>query len=262
METVSVTVDLLILLFFTGCGAGFVDSIAGGGGLIALPVILATGVPPQLALGTNKFQASFGSFSAAYNFIQKGEVEIRKCGIGILFTLIGAAVGSVAVQLISKELLRHAIPVMLLGVLAYTALSRGLGDQDRPQRMPTQPFYILFGLLLGGYDGFFGPGTGSFWTAALVSLLGYNLTRASGYTRVMNFTSNIVAFALFALGGNVLYSVGVSMAVGQFIGARIGSGLAIRKGARFIRPVFMAVVFVTILRLAYTNYAKAFFLAL
>ena len=115
-------------------------------------------------------------------------------------------------------------------------------------------FYLIFGTTLGFYDGFFGPGAGSFWTAALLVFLGMEMTAAAGHTRVMNFTSNIVALGLFALGDNVLYSAGLTMAAGQIIGARVGSGLAIKKGAGFIRPPFLTVVFITILRLIHVNY--------
>jgi hypothetical protein len=138
----------------------------------------------------------------------------------------------------------------------YTLLNRQLGFKRRDARMSQQVFFILFGLGLGFYDGFFGPGTGSFWTAALLVLLGYDMTQAAGTTRIMNFTSNIVALCVFMVSHNVLYRAGICMAVGQIIGARIGSGLAIRNGARFIRPLFLAVVFLTIARLGYLYYFR------
>ena len=117
-------------------------------------------------------------------------------------------------------------------------------------------FFLLFGTTLGFYDGFFGPGTGSFWTAALLVFMGHDMTQAAGTTRVMNFTSNIVALGVFMLGGNVLYAAGICMALGQIIGARLGSQLAIQNGARFIRPIFLSVVFLTIARLGYLNYVE------
>ncbi|MCA1793094.1 MAG: TSUP family transporter, partial [Desulfobacteraceae bacterium] len=125
---------------------------------------------------------------------------------------------------------------------------------------PAQPkmgqhlFYVLFGLGLGFYDGFFGPGTGSFWTGALLIFLGLDMTRAVGTTRVMNFVSNVVALAMFIIGGNVLWSAGLAMAAGQIIGARAGSSLAIKRGAGFIRPFFLTMVFLTIVRLIYVTY--------
>jgi uncharacterized membrane protein YfcA len=120
--------------------------------------------------------------------------------------------------------------------------------------MKEKTFFLIFGLILGFYDGFFGPGTGSFWTAGIMMFLGLNMTKASGYTRVMNFTSNICALVIFIAGGKVIWSIGLCMAGGQVIGARIGSGMAIKNGAKFIRPFFMAVVLITVVRLLYVNY--------
>ncbi len=249
----TITYGILILLFVTGLVAGFVDSIAGGGGLVTLPALLAVGLPPQVALGTNKLQGSFGTLSSSYNYIQKGEVNLRTCSTGIVFTFTGAVLGAWAVQMIAPGFIKHVIPLLLLVVLLYTIFSPGLGFEDRRPRMNPPMFFLIFGLALGFYDGFFGPGTGSFWMAALCIFLGSNMARAAGITRVMNFTSNIVALSLFVIGHNVLYKVGLVMALGQIIGARIGSNLAIKKGAVFIRPIFLTVVLLTIARLVYQN---------
>ena len=252
--TTELTMGVLALLFTTGLAAGFVDSIAGGGGLISLPILLSIGLPPQLALGTNKLQGTCGALSSVINYTRKGVVNPKKCATGIAFTFMGAALGAITIQSIRAGLIRPLIPAMLLAVFIYTLCSPDLGRDSRAPRMKSLPFYALFGTALGFYDGFFGPGTGSFWTGALLAFLGMEMTTAAGHTRVMNFTSNIVALALFALGGNVLYSAGLTMAAGQIIGARVGSGLAIKRGAGFIRPLFLVVVFATILRLIYVNY--------
>lgn len=243
-----------ILFFLTGLTAGFVDSVAGGGGLIALPVLVSSGLPPQLALGTNKLQGSFGTFSATVNFISKGKVNFRGCIKGILFTFIGAVTGAWVIQQIQAGFIRHLIPFMLLFVFFYTLFVKDLGKAQREPKMKGDLFFFIFGITLGFYDGFFGPGTGAFWTGAMLILLGMEITSATGTTRIMNFTSNIVALAVFIAGGNVLYSVGLTMGAGQIIGARAGSGIAIKKGASFIRPVFLTVVFLTIIRLIYVNY--------
>lgn len=246
--------DILFLLFLAGLASGFVDSIAGGGGLISLPVLLSVGMPPQLALGTNKLQATFGVLTAAINYTRKGTVDLKACWLGVIMTIIGAMSGAWIVQKVDSDFMRHLVPVLLLLVLIYTVFSKNLGLNDRKARLPQTLFFILFGLSLGFYDGFFGPGTGSFWTAALLLFLGSNLTKAVGITKIMNFTSNIVALTVFVIGGNVYYTAGITMAVGQIIGARVGSNLAIKKGTRFIRPVFIAVVLATIIRLLYLNY--------
>ncbi len=224
--------------------------------MIALPVLLSVGLPPHLALGTNKLQGSFGTLSASLNYIRNGKVHLPELVTGIIFTFCGAGLGAWIIQLLEPGFIRHIIPIMLLAVFFYTLWAKDLGVRNRKAAMDIKIFFFIAGSLLGFYDGFFGPGTGSFWMAALILLLGYDMTRAAGTTRIMNFTSNIVALTVFVIGQKVLYSAGISMAIGQFIGARIGSGLAIQKGARFIRPIFLAVVFLTIARLGYLNYIK------
>lgn len=248
------TAEIAALLLMTGLLAGFVDAIAGGGGLIALPVILSIGLPPQLALGTNKLQGTFGTLSSSYHFFRKGQVDFRKALPGILFTFAGAAAGTLVVQRLDSSFLGRIVPVMLAGVLVYTFLSRKMGTTQTVPKMAAFRFYLLFGLGLGFYDGFFGPGTGSFWMAGFCVFMGFDMTRSAGFTRTMNFTSNIVSLTVFIIGGNVLFSVGLLMAAGQIVGARLGSNLAIQNGARFIRPIFMAVVGLTVARLIYLHY--------
>ena len=253
MESFEITIQLALFLFATGFLAGLVDSIAGGGGLIALPVLLSIGLPPQIALGTNKLQGCFGTFSAACNFVQKKEVLLREAIAGICFTLVGAALGAWLVQQLSARFIEPLVPVLLLGVLVYTFFLPKLGFTDRDPKIPLFFFSMIFGILLGFYDGFFGPGTGSFWTLACMAIMGMNMTKASGYTKIMNFTSNFVALSLFILGGNVFFTVGFIMAFGQVLGAVTGSNLAIKNGASFIRPIFLSVVLLTIARLIYLN---------
>ena len=254
MEGVSFTWDLFLLLSGAGFLAGFVDSIAGGGGLIALPVLLFIGLPPQAALGTNKLQGSFGTFSASYHYIKKGRASLRGAIPGIVFTLAGSLAGAFLVQSLDSHIIEPLIPVLLLVVFVYTFFSTRIGFNENPPKMRASLFYLLFGLLLGFYDGFFGPGTGSFWTAGFMFFLGFGMTRATGHTKIMNFTSNIVSLACFGLGNNIYYAVGLTMALGQVVGARIGSGMAIKRGALFIRPVFLSIVFLTIVRLIYDTF--------
>ena len=246
------TITSFLLLLGGGFCAGFVDSIAGGGGLIALPLLLSLGLPPQTALGTNKLQGSFGTFSSSLNYIRKGKVRLRENYAGIIFTFIGAALGTWTIQQLDPAFLEYAIPVLLFAIFIYTLLSPKLGYKEQPARLSLPIFFAIFGLGLGFYDGFFGPGTGSFWMAALLIVGGFNMTKAAGTTRIMNFVSNIIALTLFALGGHILYSAGIVMALGQFLGAYVGSNLAIRNGARIIRPIFLTVVFLTLLKILYS----------
>ncbi len=244
------------ILFLTGLVAGFVDSIAGGGGLITLPVWLALGIPPQIALGTNKLQATFGSLSAAWHYTNSKLVSLRQCKLGFTFTFIGAAAGTLVVQQLDPAFLKRFIPVILIAIIIYLTLRPRLGDKDLHPRMPEKPFYIIAGLGLGFYDGFLGPGTGSFWTIALMLGLGFNLTKATGYTKVMNVASNISSLIFFGAAGKVLYGAGLTMGIGQLIGARIGSGMVVTRGAKFIRPIFITMVLAITLKLLYDVYRK------
>ncbi|MEJ2639997.1 MAG: TSUP family transporter, partial [Desulfosarcinaceae bacterium] len=157
------SVPTILLLAAGGLCAGFVDSIAGGGGMIALPVLLTAGLPPHMALGTNKLQSSFGSFTATLNYARKGLVRPREMVWGIVATALGAGLGTLAIQQVSATVLKGIIPVMLAVVFLYTLCSPDLGYSDTAPRLKKNLFYLVMGSLLGFYDGFFGPGTGSFW---------------------------------------------------------------------------------------------------
>jgi len=228
------------VLFITGLTAGFVDSIAGGGGLITVPVLLSSGLPPQYALGTNKLQATFGSGSAAFHFADL--VKLDNCIHGMIFTAIGAGAGTLLVQLVDPTLLKLIIPWLLIALAIYLLVKPGLGRAQREARMASNRFHLIFGLLIGFYDGFFGPGTGTFWAMAYVMFLGYDLTQATAHTKIMNFMSNIISLLVFVLGGYVLLIPGIVMGLGQLIGARLGSRTVIKHGASFIRPIFLTVV--------------------
>lgn len=243
-----------VIFFFAGFLAGFVDSIAGGGGIITVPVLLASGMPPHIALATNKLQSSFGSFTASLNYIKKGLVKLEDVYWGIFFTFIGASLGTYSILLMDAEILRKIIPVMLVTIFLYTLFTPKLGSQDRHHVLKPKLFYFIFGIAIGFYDGFFGPGTGSFWTIAIVMLLGLNLKSATAQTKVMNFTSNIVSLSVFIIGGQVLWVVGILMGIGQMLGAFIGSTLVVKKDVKFIRVFFLCIVGITILKLIYDNY--------
>ena len=245
---------LLPVLFAGAAVAGWIDAIAGGGGLVTIPLLLAFGLPPQTVLGTNKFQASFGSFTAAAYHVRKGTVRLDDALPGILYTLAGAALGTMAVQLVSASLLTGIIPFLLLAIAVYMLFTPSLGHRPENPRFRRGVFYAAAGLGFGFYDGFFGPGVGSFWAIAFVLGLGFTLTTATGYTKVMNFTSNIVSCVLFLAGGHVWFAAGIVMGAGQILGSRIGSGMVIRRGVKFIRPIFVTMVILTTLNLLYNRF--------
>lgn len=256
MEASLDTLSLFTGIFLWGGGflAGFVDSIAGGGGIISLPVLLSVGIPPHQALGTNKLQGSFGSFTAAVNYTRKGLVDFKAILPGILFTALGAVLGTVAIQLLSADFLKHVIPILLAAVFLYTLFSPDMGSRESEPKMAALFFYLLVGLGLGFYDGFFGPGTGSFWTLLFVLLLGLDLKKATAHTKITNFTSNFIALSVFIIGGKVLFLAGFIMGCGQMVGAYVGSRLVIRNGVGFVRVFFLTVVAVTVARLFYVTY--------
>ena len=248
--------DFWVYLVFFGAAflAGFIDAIAGGGGLIALPVIMAMGIPPHVALATNKLQGTFGSFTAAINFAKKGMINFKDIFIGIVFTFIGACIGTVLILFLSTKFLQLIIPFFLVAIFIYTLFMPKIGDEDKQARINTRFFYIIFGLLLGFYDGFFGPVAGSFWTFAMVLLIGLNMKKAVAHTKVLNFTSNIVSLGVFIVGGQVLWVVGLLMGFGQIIGAYFGSNMVIKKDVKFIRTIFLIMVGATILKLFYSYF--------
>lgn len=244
------------LLFATGLFAGLVDSIAGGGGIISLPVLLNLGLPVPVALGTNKFQACFGSVSATFHYARQGLIDWSSCRVGILMTAAGALAGAVAVRSIDGHVLEKIMPWLLGAIVVYSIVRPQAGSADHPPRMRTGVFFTAFGLGLGFYDGFFGPGTGSFWTIALIAVQGFNFVRATACTKLMNATSNVAGLALFAAAGSVDYAAGAVMGAGQLAGAKLGTHLVLKKGARFIRPIFLTMVVLTVLRLVYVNLSR------
>lgn len=243
------------VLFLVGLVAGTVDAVAGGGGLITVPALLNLGLPVPLALGTNKFQSSFGSVSASIHFLRCRAVTLHECRIGIFTTLAGSLLGAFTVQQVDSDLLSNIVPWLLAAILLYSLLRPKVGTEDHPPKLPASLFFTGFGLALGFYDGFFGPGTGSFWAIALILLLGQNFARATAFTKIMNATSNVAALALFAFAGLVHLGAGLAMAAGQLLGGRLGAHLVMTRGARFVRPVFLVIVTLTLVRLLWTNYA-------
>lgn len=245
---------LIPILFLTGLVAGTIDAIAGGGGLISLPMLLAVVVPPHVALGTNKLQASIGTSIATFSYYRKQLFSLKTIYKGLIFGLIGAILGSTLGQIINSNILKKIIPFLLIIILIYTLFTPKLGIKDSPPKINEFSFYIIFGFFISFYDGFFGPGTGSLWLFTLTWLLGYNFTKAAAYTKVFNLKSNIIATICFALGQNIDYQIAFYMAAGQLIGGRLGAHLTIRNGASIIRPIFLTVVTATITSLIYKSY--------
>ncbi|MBU0654684.1 MAG: TSUP family transporter [Gammaproteobacteria bacterium] len=241
--------ELLLILFAVAVLAGWVDAIGGGGGLICIPALLWAGFPPLEALATNKLQASFGSSTAAVNYTRHGLVDVKGQKLAIALTFIGAVCGTLAVQQIDSSLLEKAIPVLLMLFALYFLFSPKISDVDRHQVISPTTFAMTIGFCVGFYDGFFGPGTGTFFTMGYVALLGFGLPKATGNTKLLNFTSNFASLLFFALSGHIVWLTGLVMGAGQIIGSYIGSHMAVRHGTRLIRPVLVAVSLLMSLKL-------------
>jgi hypothetical protein len=233
--------EILALLALVALVAGFVDAIAGGGGLLTLPALLWAGLPPAVALGTNKLQGTFGTASATAHFLRRGKLELRPLLPAAAASFAGSAGGSLLVSRIDPDALRWLLPALLLAFAAYFLRSPRVGDLPSRRRVGPAAFAATAGVGIGFYDGFFGPGTGSFFALAFVALLGLDLAHATGGAKLLNFASNLAALLVFAAGGHVLWPVGLVMAVGQWLGAWLGAHMAIRHGARLIRPLLVAV---------------------
>ncbi|MGC6328905.1 TSUP family transporter [Rhizorhabdus sp. FW153] len=232
--------DTYAILTMVAFVAGFIDAIAGGGGLLTIPAMLWTGIPPIAALATNKLQSSFGSGTACWNFSRKRMIDWRTYGPTVAIIAALSAVGSIIVQAIGNDALNLIVPVLLLAVAAYIVLSPRMHDEDAHQRLSVKA-YVPVGGAIGFYDGFFGPGTGSFFATTLVSLRGMGLTRATAHTKAFNFASNIGSLIVFLSAGHILFLLGLCMAVGTTAGALAGSHMAMRFGARVIRPLLVTI---------------------
>lgn len=236
--------------------AGFIDAVVGGGGLIQLPalLVLLPGVPVPTLLGTSKLSGIFGTASAAADYARR-RVEIRwasalpAAGAAGLLSWIGAH----AVSLLPRESLRPLVLGLLVIVALFTVLRREFGASERPARPRRTELLIAIGggSVIGFYDGFFGPGTGSFLIIFFVGVLGYDFLMASAAAKVLNLGSNLTAMAYFAGTGQVLWKVGLPMAACNVLGAQLGTRMAVQRGTRFVRPLFLLMVSAAILRLAW-----------
>ena len=234
--------------------AGFVDSMAGGGGLIVIPALLFAGVSPLYALGTNKLQSVFGTAIALRNYWRSGLVEWRPNRLTVLLAFAGAVAGALIVQSINTRLLQLIVPLLLVASALYVLLSPRMTDEDAHHRV-TSSGYAPIGAAIGFYDGFFGPGAGTFYTTTLVALRGYGLTKATALAKLVNVASAIASLALFALGGHLAWLLGLCMAAGAMAGGWLGSHSALRFGAKLIRPLLVTISLALTARLLWGYFA-------
>ncbi len=228
------------VLTATAVLTGFVDAIAGGGGLIMVPALLYAGLPPHVVLGTNKAQSSCGTAMATWRYWHAGLFRVGHSKSLIAAVFVGAVAGAWAILRLDSRVLSLVVPVLLMAVALYTVLSPRMDDHDSHARIGKSA-YLPVAWGIGFYDGFFGPGTGQFFATTMVGLRGMGLTRATGLTKLLNLTSNVASLIVFAAGGQVVWLLAACMAAGSMLGGWLGAHSAARFGAKLIRPLLVTV---------------------
>lgn len=249
------SISTLLILVGIALIAGIIDALAGGGGLITVPVLLLTGMEPAQALATNKLQACAGTLSSSYHFIRRKVVDLKALVPAILTTAIGSVLGTLLVSYLDRSLLFKVIPVILIAVAVFFLFLHKIQPFISSKiQLKQLPFAFLVGSSVGFYDGLVGPGTGSFFTTAYLCFTGASLITATANTKVLNATSNVASLVVFSFTGHVLWGVGLSMAVGQWVGAQIGSRLVVTKGNVLIRPLVIVMCLLISSKLIYENW--------
>ncbi|HEY0287301.1 MAG TPA: TSUP family transporter [Pseudomonas sp.] len=250
----SVDPATLVVLALVAFVAGFIDAIAGGGGLLTTPALLTVGLPPHLVLGTNKLSSTFGSATAGFTFYRRKLFHPAQWTRALIGTAVGALIGAVVAHYLPEQWLNKMLPVIVLGCAIYLLFgkpSKAALNNDAPIKTKWQ---LPQGLGLGFYDGVAGPGTGAFWTVSTLLMYPLDLVKASGVARSMNFVSNVTALSIFAFNGQVDWGIGLSMGAALMVGAFLGARTAIKGGAKFIRPVFIIVVLGLTVRLVWQHW--------
>lgn len=247
------------LLLLAAFAAGLVDAIAGGGGLIQVPALFAAfpGEPPATLLGANKVSAFGGTLNAARRYLRHAHLPWNILGPAIGAGFVGALLGALAVSIFPSEPLRKALPFVLIVLLGYTWFAPSFGLENRPvNKMVSYEALkaVAMGLVIGFYDGFFGPATGSFFLFAFVRIFHFDFLHASAATKLVNVTTNFAAVLMLTSLGFVDWPLGLSMMVANIIGSQFGSKLAIKHGSQFVRKIFLVVVLVLIAKSGYSAF--------
>jgi uncharacterized membrane protein YfcA len=257
---VEISLEVIIFLILASGFAGFVDSIAGGGGLIQLPSLLISmpNTAPSLLLGTNKLPSFLGTLGATASYLRKVKPDFKLAFVMAVPAFIGSGLGASVATKIPKEAFKPIILFMLIVVALYTWRKKELGlvENFRFARRHQVGMGALAGLVIGFYDGIFGPGTGSFLMLILVALLGFAFLQASVTAKIVNLATNLGAILVFGLNGKILWVLGLTMAIGNVMGGFLGARWALKGGSALIRKVFLVVTTLLILRLAYDTFLR------
>ena len=235
MEIFTPSIEILTLLFLVSIIAGLIDTLAGGGGLIALPALIMSGVPPLLALGTNKLQGSVGTATASIMMFKNKKVHWHDVKLLMLCAFLGSLLGTLIIQVIDTDALKIAIPIVLSFILLYFILLPRFSAKSNKLHLSKTRYQSTAIPIIGVYDGMFGPGTGSFFTLAGVSLRGHELVNATAIAKTLNFATNFSSLIIFIIMGKVVWSIGIVMMLGQALGAWIGSHLLFEINQQLLR---------------------------
>jgi uncharacterized membrane protein YfcA len=231
--------EVLSVLFIVAIVAGFIDTLAGGGGLLTLPAFLILQIPPLEALATNKLQAVFGSFTASMNMLYRRVITWKSVRWAFVASLFGSALGTWLVHFVDADSLMVIIPLVLIAIALYFGFVKQAGKTEQPPKISEPQYRLGIVPAIGFYDGFFGPGTGSLFTFANVALMGRTLIKATANAKCLNFASNIASLVIFIFGDHIVWIVGGAMIIGQMIGATLGSHMVINHGQKLIRPMIV-----------------------
>ena len=245
------TYEIMIMLFAVAVFAGFIDTLAGGGGLITIPALILTGMPPLLALGTNKFQAFIGSGTASVMMLVKKKITFTEVKYLMLMAFIGSAVGTICVQFIDVELLNFVIPLVLLLIGIYFIFMPKASEIESKPKMTEQTYKYTAVPFIGFYDGMFGPGTGSFLSVSAIALRGIELIKATAMAKTMNFATNLGSVGIFLIYGQVIFSVGILMMIGQALGAYIASHFLLTINPLHLRIIVILMCFIMLIKYSF-----------
>jgi len=247
---------MLLFLFAAGFIAAFVDSIAGGGGIISIPAIMAIGMPPHVALGTNKLGAFFGSFTSTIAYSKSKKIYFPLIKYLIPFTFIGAVLGVETVLSINERALEKVILVLIMLIAVYTIRKKELGVSNEFKGLTRENIILgcILAFSIGFYDGMFGPGSGSFLLFIFISIYKFDYSISAGNGRILNFTSVMASLITFALNGSVDFARGIPFAVSMILGGYAGTRFAIKKGAKVIKPIFIAIALALAVKMIYSTF--------
>ena len=248
--------NILLILIIFGFLAAFIDSVVGGGGLISLPALLFVGLPPSAAVATNKLAGTMGSLTSTITFYRSGKLDIKSVYKLFPFVFFGSMVGAWIVHLIDPNVLKPLMLIMLAVVAVYTIFKKDWGSVSTYKKLTPKRYalFILIITLIGFYDGFLGPGTGSFLLFAFL-LVGFDFLKSAGNAKFLNFGSNIAALLMFIYLGQIHYAYGFAMGLAQIAGAIVGSKFAIKRGSSYVRKLFIVVTILLLLKNTYDYFS-------